>query len=162
MKVQIGFSVATNWNSRLILALTGGNVSHTFLLLDTDDFGKMVLEETGTGWSLRTYAQFLAGKTKIVKVIDPPVSLNAALPTTLNWLGERYNYTGLIGMAWVCIGRWLGRKWRNPLRSNNSMFCSEALVYVLQTAGWAPVKDLDPESVDPQELEQILLAAGTQ
>lgn len=158
---KIGFSTSGSWISNVIEFFTGGDCSHAFLLVEGDPvYGDMVLEAIGTGWSMRTKENFLSGTTRIVRLVDPPVPLGLAFRTSLGWLGERYAYVGVVGMIWVAVGRWLKRKWRNPLRSSRSMFCSEAIVYLLQSAGWPPAKGLDPESVDPYALEQLLLGAG--
>lgn len=139
----------------MIRLFTRAKVSHTFLLLEGDaTFGDVVIEAAWCGWRLSTRDAITRGTTRIVALLDPPVPLDGALRTALRWLDEPYNYTGLLGMAWVSVGRWLGKKWRNPLRNSRSMFCSEAVTYVLQAAGWG--SDWDPQSTSPEDLYEAL------
>lgn len=159
MKVSIGFSTSDWWVSRAIRYVTRAEVSHTFFLLqENGPVGDLVLEAEWCGWKLSTPNALTRGTTRVVKYVVPAVDLTSAVSDSLLWLDEKYNYPGLLGMLWVCLGRILGKRWRNPLRNHNSMFCSEAAVYVLQGAGYPGAAALDPQSVDPQALLDFLTA----
>lgn len=159
MNVKIGFSTSDWWVSRIIRFFTRAAVSHTFLLLEGTSLGDLVLEAEWCGWKLSTRQALTRGTTRIVATVAPAMDLAPAVLTALGWLDESYNYTGLFGMAWVAVGRWLGKKWRNPLRNSRSMFCSEAVVYVLQSAKYPNADLLDPQSESPEDLLDFVTKA---
>lgn len=157
MHVRIGFSTSTAWYSRVIRWATRAAVSHTFLLLVL--WGReMVLEEGVFGWSLRTRDNFEASGNKIVELVTPHVSIDVAVRQSLDWLGQRYDYAGLVGMSWVMLTRWLGKMRRNPLASSHAMFCSEAGARILQEAGYPGAEKLDPPDTTPEDLLKFLRA----
>jgi hypothetical protein len=158
--VQVGFSTSNWWVSRVIRWFTRAKVSHAFLMLrDAGTLGDLVLEAEWCGWKLSTPAALTRGSTRIVELVEPKIPLEDAVVKSLSWLDEKYNYEGLLGMMWVCVGRVMGKRWRNPLRSHNSLFCSEAVVYVLQAAGYPGAGELDAESVDPEGLREFMGSA---
>jgi hypothetical protein len=160
MRVSIGFSTSDWWVSRAIRWATRARVSHAFLLLEgVSPLGDLVLEAEWSGLRLSTLAKAAQGGTRVVETVVPAVDLAPAVLKALSWIGEEYNYTGLLGMFWVCLGRYFGKAWRNPLRNSRSMFCSEAVVYVLQEARYPGADALDPQSVDPQALADFLAVA---
>jgi hypothetical protein len=162
VNVRCGFSTSSWWVSRVIRFFTRATVSHAFLLIEgVPGMPPLVCEAEWCGWKLSTEAALTRGTTHIVKVVEPKISLTEAFLGSLAWLDEQYDYVGLLGMAWVSVGRWLGKKWRNPLRSSSSMFCSEAVVYVLQRAGYPGAGALDPQSISPEDLLQFLEATGS-
>lgn len=158
--IRVGFSTSTSWVSRLIRWATASRVSHAFLLLDGKHahpvFGDLVLEAEWCGFDLSTKETLTRGTTKILYLVDPLWDLDAAVKTSGGWLKEKYNYEGLFGEAWVSIGRRLGKKWRSPLRNSRSMFCSEAIVFVLQAAKYPGADNLDPQSTSPENLFDFL------
>lgn len=154
--ILVGFSTSNALVSRAIRWFTRSKVSHTFLLFPDSAFGSyMVMEAIGAGFSLRTYESFKKDNT-VVDLLAPKVPLDAGLQAAASWLGERYDVSGLLGMALVMLGRWVGRKWRNPLQSSSAMFCSEVNVRILQEAGYPGAKDLDPASMSPADLLEFM------
>jgi len=156
--IRIGFSThQNNVMSRLIRWFTGSKVSHTWLLIEDAFFGvEMVMEATETGFRLIPYTNFKAEGNDIVAVLDPAHPLDAGVRQAALWLGERYDFTGLFGSAFVLLGRWLKRKWRNPFDAPQSMFCSEAVTRVLQAAAYPGAQNLDPAATTPQDLLDFL------
>lgn len=158
--IQIGFSTSDWWVSRVIRWFTRSPVSHAFLLLTGEHahplFGDLVLEAEWCGWDLSTRAALTRGTTHIVELVTPIVPLDDAIRKAGEWLKEAYNYEGIAGEAIVNIGRRLGKRWRNPLRNSRSMFCSEAVTYVLQAANYPGAYTLDPQSTSPADLAEFL------
>jgi hypothetical protein len=130
------------------------------LLLDEPYFGiEMVMEASVDGFHLVPYDVFSAKHDLIIVVsLDPAQSaaVEGAVKRAATWLGQEYDVGGLFGNAFVLIGRWFRRKWKNPLASSKSMFCSEAVVRVLQSAEYPGTSDLDPETTTPQDLMDFL------
>jgi len=150
--VKVGFSTSKRLLSRLIRFLTKGKASHTWLYIEDSFLGvDMVLQADTGGFHLGTFAAF-ERKHHIVQVIRLEHSVEKGLVAATQWLGASYDYTGLFGSAAVLIGRWLKRKWKNPLNSSKAMFCSEAVVRILQLSDYPGSELLDPSATTPQDL----------
>ena len=66
-------------------------------------------------------------------------------------LGEKYDFGGLLGMAWNIIGRWFKAKWKNPLNDSKAMFCSEFVVKALQQCQFPEAGKLEAANTTPQD-----------
>lgn len=151
--IKVGFSTCKrNVLSRIIRWFTRSQASHAWLLVEGSFLGMdMVMEATEGGFRLTSYETFRKGHD-IVKIVEPSFPLDEGARKAAAWLGESYDYLGLVGSAVVILGRWLRRKWRNPLDAPRSMFCSEAVVFVLQADGYPGADKLDPSATSPQDL----------
>jgi hypothetical protein len=150
--VKVGFTSGSMVLSYIIKWATRSKVSHTFLYISDSFLGiDMVLQATMGGFNLVTYKKFAKSHT-IVKLVDLHHPVDEGLKQASLWLGERYDYTGLFGSAFVLMGRWLKRKWSNPWDNSDAMFCSEAIVRVLQASNYPGSEKLDPSAVTPQDL----------
>ena len=157
--VQIGFSRPKNFNpiSWLIQKVMKSTVSHTwFLYHDMDWDINMVMEAHELGFRLIPYDQFKK-QNLVVNVFTPVHSLDEGMKkVALEYLGTVYNYKGLIGMSVVKLGNWLKRKWRNPMRTTKSVFCSEAVCLSMQwSKGYEYFTD-DAQSMDPEQLMELM------
>lgn len=155
--IRIGFSTnKTNPLSSFIRWVTKSQYSHCFLIVEDAFFGvDMALEADQYGFRLVPLEQF-AKQHDIMLVVSPVAPIDEGVKKAATWLGESYDFTGLFGMAFVLLGRWLGRKWRNPLRAAHAMFCSEAIVYVLRAANYPGAADLTPSDTSPEDLAEFL------
>jgi len=154
--VKVGFSTSRRLVSRLIRWATRSKISHTWLVVSDSFLGiDMVLQATMGGFQLVTYAAF-EKEHKIIAVLDLKYPVDSGVKQSAQWLGFRYDYTGLFGSAFVVFGRWFRRKWRNPLNDAQALFCSEAVVRVLQASGYPGSEALDPSAVTPQDLFDFL------
>lgn len=151
MSTRIGFSTSkTSWVSRIIRWFTSGRSSHVFFIYWDVDFDReMVMEATQGGFRIVPFTHY---ENSIVKIVEPRYSFETGFNNAIDWLGEGYDYAGLFGMAWVELGRWLGRKWRNPLRSGTTMFCSEVVARVMLESEYPGTEGWDPQSIDPEML----------
>jgi hypothetical protein len=157
VKIQIGFSTSDAWYSRVIRTFTRAKCSHTFFLIDSFMGEQIVLEEGTLGWSMRPRSAFENGNT-IVELVDPKHPIDLGVRRALTWLGQRYDYAGLLGMFFVMIARARGWRIRNPLASPHANFCSEMAVRVLQDSGYPGAAVLDPATTTPEDLRGFLLA----
>jgi len=147
--------------SGLIRWFTKSKVSHAWLLFDDTFFGlQMVLEATEVGFRVLPFANFQAEGNDIVAVVQPAAPLEDGLKDAAQWLGESYDFVGLFGTSFVLLGRWLHRKWKNPLASPHAMFCSEAVTRVLQAANYPGSEALVPASTTPQDLLDFFSRTG--
>lgn len=154
MSTRIGFSTdPKNFVSRVIRWFTKSTVSHCFVVYyDTEWKRDMVLEsEGGLGGSVRI-VKFDPDSPYIVKLITPKHSIEEGMDRVVDYLGDVYDYGGLLGMAWVILGRWLKKKWANPWHASKAMFCSELVAQVLIDSKYPGAMQLDPPTTDPELL----------
>lgn len=151
---KVGFSTTQSWVSRVIRWATHATTSHAFLVVDW--FGEpCVVQADWTGFSVKTFKRFQE-EAIVVALVTPQTPIDAGLPAAFDWLGERYDYAGLFGMAVVEFGRLLRRHWRNPWQSPRALFCSESVVKVLQAAKYPGAEHLDAASTSPEDLLEFL------
>jgi hypothetical protein len=150
----IGFSTPRSFNpvSALVRRFTNSECSHCFFLYWDDDFQcDMVLESHELGFRLVTWQRFVR-KNRIIALVEPAHSLDPGFLKLGEWVGSAYDFGGLIGQAFVQLGRWMQRKVRNPFRSSRSMFCSESIARCMQWAGHPDAKTFSPKETTPQDL----------
>lgn len=150
MTTRIGFSVSNSWISKIICWFTKGRTSHTFLIYYDIDFERdMVMEATEGGYKITPFSKY---QKDTIAIFEPKQSIEYGLKKSIDNLEEKYDYIGLIGMMWVCLGAFLKRKWRNPLASSKAMFCSEAIVKVLQWSNYPGSEQFESFSTTPEDL----------
>jgi len=159
--VYVGFSTPKLWNplSWAIRVATRAEVSHAWLLVEDPLFGhRLVLEAAATGFRLLPLSRF-ALTERIVVLLQPAEDVTPGLREAGDWLGEKFDVRGLIGMALLLVAGWLGlRGLRNPLRSRRALFCSEAVVRTLRAAGYPGAERLGAEETTPAALLAFLQA----
>ena len=162
MRVSIGFSTSEWWVSRVIRWFTGAKVSHTFILIEDatgeyPTFDHEVYEAAWCGFRMSTLGKLVSGTTRIVRTVPVNLEPASALAMCRGWLETPYDYLGLVGEAWVQLGRLFGQRWHNPSAGVHHMFCSEAATYLLQMSAGASdlklkVAALDPRATSPADL----------
>lgn len=159
--IRVGFSThKSNFLSATIRIFTGSKVSHTWLLVEDEPFFgiPMVMEATEVGFRYIPFETFKS-KNDVVEVLTPTHPLDKGVHVANAWLGDSYDFLGLLMSFFVVVGHWVKRKVKNPVHSSRSMFCSEAVVRVLQASDYPGVADLDPSSTTPQDLLSLLKAS---
>lgn len=152
---RIGFSTPKKFNpvSWLVRKLTGSVCSHAFFIYwDLDYEADIVMEAHELGFRHVPLDHF-SRQNDIVASFTPRLDISPGLKfVALEYLGGPYDWGGLIGSAIVLLGRWLRKKWDNPLASAKAVFCSEAVVIALQKAGYPGAEALVPRDTSPQDL----------
>lgn len=148
--IRVGFSTSRTPVSWAIRRLTRSEVSHCFFIADLWGVA-CVLEATERGFVASPVSEFSKAH-RIVTVCDLEVEDAPTLQQAVELLGRPYDFLGLAGFLWVLLGRKLGRSWSNPARSEQRLFCSEAIVRVLHKIEYPGATYLDPEQVSPQDL----------
>jgi hypothetical protein len=157
----VGFSTSNALVSRLIRYFTKAKVSHTFLVIRSPMLEEDLVIEAGWGGFQATTLRRFKKKNEIVALLKPIVPLDKGLRDSLAWLGESYDFGGLFGMAFVLLGRWLRRKYANPLHDSRALFCSEANTLVLQASGYPGADGLAPTETSPEDLFLFMKGAET-
>lgn len=157
----IGFSTGKHSPiSAAIRYMTHSKVSHAYLIYDDEDLGdRYILEADIGGFQPDRYSIF---KRKNTVVAEVPITL---YPGTLQAADKMvgvvgYDYSGLVGEFFVKLARWGGKKISNPIHNPHSMFCSEAMVHVLQQGKVPGADQLVPQNTDPQALLDFLIVHG--
>ena len=157
--VKIGFSThRKNLISSLVRKMTKSKVSHCFFIVDDPVLGgQIVLQADFGGWEPWSIESFVAKGNEIVAIVDTVQPIDAAISVWARKMGRvGYDYLGLFATLVVVVGRWFRRKWHNPIHSNKSLFCSEAIVEVLQSINYPGTADLVPWDTTPQDLLDLL------
>ena len=162
MSTRIGFSTSkTSWISRIIRWFTRSTASHCFIVYHDAEWtrDRVMESEGGMGGSVRI-VKFNPDNPNIVKLVNPKYDIEVGMDKMVDNLGEVYDYGGLFGMAWVILGRWLRKKWRNPWNSSKALFCSELVAQVLIDSNYPGSGQFDPASTDPEQLLQFFEKEG--
>jgi len=155
--ISIGFSTSNHLLSKAIRKLTASRVSHAFLIFDDTALGGRLIAEASLGGFRLVTAEHFARDNVIVQEIAPQIPLERGLHDAYDWLGvKRYNYLGLLGNLLVLLGRRLRRSWHNPFHGHKSLFCSEAIVRILQESKYPGSDQLIPWDTTPQDLLEFL------
>ncbi len=152
--IRVGFSTSSNPVSWAIRRLTSSEVSHCFFIADLWGVA-CVLEATERGFVASPVSEFSKAH-RIMTVCDLELEDAPTMQQAVEILGRPYDFLGLVGFLWVLLGRKLGQPWKNPARSEDRLFCSEAIVRVLQKVKYPGASLLDPEQVSPQDLLSFL------
>ncbi len=151
---RIGFSTTDALLSRLIRRLTRSEVSHAFLVYRDVDFDRvMVMEAVGAGFRVVPFDKF-EQHNRIVEIVTPRHPIDEGLKAAVDWLGEAYDTSGLIGMGLLLLFRGLRRRTRrlrNLIASPRALFCSEAVARACRACAY-PGFDREPETTTPQDL----------
>ena len=155
MTTRIGFSTPKHFNpvSWLVRKITGSAASHAFFIFHDKDWdAEMVMEAHELGFRLIPLDHF-EKKNDIVATFTPRSSIEEGLKiVALEYLGTMYDYGGLFGGIITRVGKWLKRKWHNPLESSKAVFCSEAVVIALQKSKYPGSETLEAKDTTPQDL----------
>jgi hypothetical protein len=116
----------------------------------------MVVQAIETGFMMMSLGSFKAQGNEIVYEFIPKISIDAGIRKAGSWLGLPYDYPSQLGMFVELVGRWFKRHWHNPLHSKRALFCSEAIVKILQESSYPGSTSLTPEDTTPQDLLEFL------
>lgn len=154
MTTRIGFSTPKTFNpvSWLVRKFTGSKASHAFFVYHDVDFDMdMVMEAHELGFRLTPFEHFKK-RNKLIALVTPLHSIDVGLKTVaVRYLGSMYDYAGLFGMAVVMFGRFLKRKWQNPFKGSQYVYCSESVILAMLASPGYEILGIDTET-DPQDL----------
>jgi hypothetical protein len=157
MSITVGFSTPKKWMplSWAIKALTKSEASHAWLLVDDPIFGlRVVMDAHLSGFRLIPFEHFLE-KNRVLALAVPTWDLSVGVSDQVKDIGDGYDYLGLAGMLYVTL-MWkiFHKAVKNPFRTK-TLFCSEAVVRVLQASKYPDSEAYDSESVWPGELMEF-------
>lgn len=153
--LSIVFTVSDSFVSKAIRWVTKSETSH--VAIGTEIFGVPVfMHSTVGGVQITPRERYLKNNRVVAEYVanvDVESKLRNNVMKVAEYLGEKYDYIGLVGYA-ILIFAWrlFRKKIKNPLASPTAMVCSEFVVH-LNADGDIPEWDgLDPERTHPQEL----------
>ena len=150
--VKIGFSTTNKILSRLIRKVTGAKVSHVWFLVEVYEKSFVIQADIG-GVTITPFSDW-EKKWRVVEIVSPKIEINLA--PAWDMLGQKYDYAGLVGCAWVYLGRVFKKKWANPLASSHALFCSEYILDVLKTDNYPGTADIIGDRFSPEDLLKLL------
>jgi hypothetical protein len=158
LDVRIGFSTSHALISRAINRATNSAVSHAFFIYRSRDFDReLIMHAWWSGFGVTTREHFEQSNT-IVDIVRPVIPLDDALKHAADWLGDQYDYAGIVGMVPVLIARACKRRIKNPWHSPGSLFCSDAIAVGLRLVGYPDSSTLDPTTTTPGGLDTFMHA----
>ena len=149
VEVTILFSTTTFWLSRLIRFFTRSPVSHAAVCVRTPSLPPMILQAEIGGVQALVRGKW-EKSNKIVREFR--VLLPVDVSHACEHLGDRYDYVGLLGYIPVLLGRWLGRKIKNPLAASRALICSEFVLHLDHDGQIPEWRGLDLEGTTPADL----------
>jgi hypothetical protein len=156
--IKIGISCGTAWYSKIIEWFSRSKSSHVFFEV-TEHNKLMVIGSDENGFVMQTFIRAQGDGSEVKAVYsseDLDFNLDNCIEFLLETLDEGYDYFGLVGMIWVEVNKWFGKKVSNPLGSSSKYFCSEAAAKCLQSINFPNSESLDPSSIDPETLWEFL------
>lgn len=157
--VRVGFSTnPKNLLSRIIRWATDSKVSHTFFIVDWCG-SEVIVEAHWNGFRVLDFKQWKRDKPgQLVAIVEPSDDLTPGFEALIPYLGQPYDFGGLVGMACVLFcWRFLKRKVANPWDSHKALFCSEAVAQVLSWVSYPNWRKLPPENVSPDDILEFFL-----
>jgi hypothetical protein len=162
MIVKVGFSSHKgNFLSEVIRWFTHSKISHAWLYIKNDDGSEVLLEAVGVGVRETPWAWFPSAGTKLVALVNPVVPLDVGVTQAKQWVGEKYDRLGLVGMALVIMARWFKAKLKNPLRNSRELWCSELVGRVLQLSNYPGMEGWDPAGMSPEDVYEVMTHSST-
>jgi hypothetical protein len=114
----------------------------------------VVLHASVGGVQVTPRSSFLYSHTLVSEYAFQNVEVD--VPGAIVALGERYDYVGLFGYVVVAVGRWFGKKLKNPFASPHATVCSEFVFALDRDKSRLPEwSSLVPSSTEPQDLVEI-------
>lgn len=137
--------------SWLIRRLTNSRVSHA--TLSTHIRGVPVILHCTVGGVQLTLRNRFEAHSKIVEEFAFNIDVADGLSAAIKELGDRYDYMGILGFAWVLFAaRWLHRKIKNPLASPTAMVCTEFVLSIDRDDRIPEWRELDAERTTAEDL----------
>ena len=157
--ITVGFSTTNKFLSRVIRFFTVGSVSHSWIAHNSEDYRqRMVLQAEAWSFETRPWKRWLRENKWIAEYKYSGLYQIPSLQNTAKSLGLKYDWeNGILAGLLAWFRRWWGMKFSVRLRNTpGRVWCAEAVVRFLKEAGCDCVKNLDPETVVPSELYDIV------
>lgn len=147
--VTIGFSHSNNLFSKLIMAVTRSNISHTYIRLTPDT----VYQASGLSVNEQVYEYLLTYETVIkefqVSVTDEQFAAGEAF--RIASLGKPYSMKEVLGFGWVMFMKtFFNKKVANPGKDGDHAYVCSKIVCL-----YAGMPDTD-ENLTPEDIYSLL------
>lgn len=157
-KTVVCLSASDSWYGKLIRYITKSTVNHAFVAYYSElHQGWQALQTDGRG-VVEVPIESLKYCHKECYVF-PDLDLLTAIPKSRNYLGDAYDFLGILGfLLKIVVWRLVGRRIVNPLHKKGDLFCSEFVVLFLQkvTGMFTWVMSVNASGVAPGGNEHLL------
>lgn len=132
--------------------------SHIYAEFKSESLSRRLVYEA-SGLSVK----FLGGKlfdTRVEKIYEYDLEITESeykktLQFAIDNAGKPYGILQIFGLGWVILGRWFGKRWKNPFSNGNQAYvCSELVIHLLPE-----LRDKfgsDPDVVTPRDIWEYL------
>lgn len=161
-KIYIGFSRPKGWFepfSWLIRLSQWTSYSHVYIRIPSASIGRdIVYQASGLAVNFIGSQRF---QTKEIIVKEFPINVSPESKTkvlqfSVDSAGAPYGIKDVLGIAWVLLNSYVGRKVANPFKDGTTSFvCSEFVGDILKNDLGAQLPD--PESIDPKTVYEFLM-----
>jgi hypothetical protein len=150
--IQIGFTRTNTLLSNIIRLGTSGVYSHAFISYYDPIIGdNMCMEAQWDGFHLKKLSKATVNDTK-VEILTPKHSIKELPKVCANYLGDPYDYPGIMGAVPVMLARFFKIKLKNVTEDAKAKFCSEAITLGLQEIKYPGAEKLIANQTTPQDL----------
>jgi hypothetical protein len=148
--ITVGFSTTNKLISRFIRWVTRSPVSHAFVIFNTPTFGRVVMQAEAWGYEIRPWGLWQQQNALVAEFTPTGPDLAPSIVELApQYLGRKYDWkAALLAGLWRWFGRWLRGRFNSPY----SLMCSEALLRILQHAGYSSVAHFDAEVTSPRRV----------
>ena len=149
--MKLVFTASNTWVGRAIRWFTNSPTSHVMIGFNCP----MLRADVTVDADIRGVALMPAYKTRnnVVAEFSCPEHVRQVLPSVTRYLGERYDFAGLVWAVWPAVlWRWLRVKVKHPLRHTKEVKCSELVSTLFKEAKLPGTAEWDPEMVSPGDL----------
>jgi hypothetical protein len=153
MLVTVGFSRGNTWLSKVICFMTKSNISHTYFRFHSEipNMPDIIVQASGLMVNCVNEEVFESHSTIIEELdfIFEERQYDDLLRFIAVRLGKPYSVKHLLGMTWVLINRYFGKRIKNPFADgDHSYVCVELSAKGLNIP--------NAEELTPQDLLDIL------
>jgi len=152
-RVWLGLSTTDTFIGRAIRWITNQPASHAWVSFwDESLERRVVMEASSSGYRVITWRRWLAEmqpKLKLWVFVTPHHDLTGGLHSVSSFLGTPYDLKALL---WHSVGRWFRRWIKHPFTSPRKLYCSEAVVRILQDSVFPGAFRLNEEDTRPGDL----------
>ncbi len=162
-KVLVAVSASKGFIGWAIRKLTGSKVNHSFLLYRSAQWGgwwAAQIDAKGVRLLPAHKAVEHCNYLEVYRSVN--TDLEPALAEMRETVGEKYDYTGILGFFFRIVAwKVAHKKIRNALHSKGELFCSEFVAKFLHKAGTHLCSMLKPSVTSPGDVRMYLRRIDT-
>lgn len=160
-QITVGFSRPKSWKpfAWLIMTAYGTPYDHVYIKFHSDSCQRDIIYQASKMMVNFVGTTVFESENIVVKEFKLQISDEnylALMQFAIDNAGKPYSMKEVLGLAWVRINAWVGRKIENPLKSGDSMWvCSIIADYIIQNFS-EKKSSIDYEDMSPKDVYDLL------